>query len=446
MYSGYSVIITRLTNILMLILTGGLLLVINSYKVLFSFYIILSLILVFGFFSKHNIKGWYLGSLFIMLYTIPHFFYIYLYGENLVIRSEELQAIASSLPLNIYAIKLTILYILSSYAGYSFFRKIDYRRRVSNEKFILKTSKLKKILLTIFILSITLIAIFKMDFQAIKDSYKVGAGFSILFGVFYITNFLIVYVFLIKKFKKWFFTMLLIVYVVILGYLGVRQVIFWLLLGLFFSYIFEVRHIKYKSVNYKKLLFYFILFIIVSGVILSYRSSKVLDIDLDHLIHLIGFAYLWEASFTTYNFLASIELSKTADFFFMNDFFDVITLLIPSFIFPNKGDYLVLGQFSKMHNITPFGTYFILGELKLSMRYDALIAFYAVSSSYISELFQSKAIKSKDLLLITLYSFFLVFIFIYPVRGTIPSGIKIFFMFNFLIYFLIKYKFIIRKI
>jgi hypothetical protein len=434
-----------LFQLLLLLLFSILITLIDSYEPLYIIFNLLLLIILSLSFTHHNVKGWYLGSLFILLYVLPHFFTIYNYGGNYMIRDESYYAISSNLELNVYAIKLTILYVVSLYMGVLFFNKRRDINKNNVENTVVKISRLKFYSLLLMIVLLLVFAISKLDFQLMKETYTLGSGFSILFGVFYIMNFFIVYIFLTNKVSQKVFIIFLMIYFFILGYLGVRQVMLWLLLALYIAYAFKLRYISNLKINYIKIFLYFSIFLIISAIVLGYRDSKTINLDLQTLINLIGFAYLWETSFTVHNFFASLELSKSTDFFFMSNFLDIITLLIPSFLLENKADYLVLNQFSKLYDITPFGTYFILGELKLSLRYDILIMLYGIIISFLSESFQNKVIVKRDILLIALYSFFIIFIFIYPVRGGIPSGIKIFLMFNLLMYFVLKYRIKIVK-
>jgi hypothetical protein len=196
-----------------------------------------------------------------------------------------------------------------------------------------------------------------------------------------------------------------------------------------------------KKINWFSIALSGFIFFAFISLVLGYRTSKEFDLDILYSIGTIGFyAILAETSFTLYNIFASIELSSTTDFFFMKDFLDIFYFLIPSQILPNKYEYISTIQFAKEYNIAPFGTYYYLGELKLSLRYDLLIYLFGILIGFTSEYFLSYVLKNKSQLLFVLYISFIVMLLVYPVRGTIPSGAKIFISFNLLIYLLLKYK------
>jgi len=424
---------------------------ISSFTLNMYLYVFITFFIIVNIFTKQNIKGWFWLSFFLIFYSFPHFITYYLFGENNIIANGTLHSIMNNRDYNLEAIRLVSSFVVCLFLGsiiYIVFIKhksvINHNKNKYVNKFYTMTLG-KKFFFFLLITFLLLGSFLTIDFSALQNTYELTSGFTLLFSACYILNFFIVFYYFNENFKKKYLYIFVLLYSVLLGYLGVRQVIFWLILSLLISY-FLKTHIQNKKVKWIPIIVYSVLFFIFMASVLGYRTTKEFHLDILTSLGTIGFyAILAETSFTFYNMLASIDLSSSTDFFFMKDFLDTLYLLIPSQIFPNKNELITLIQFSKDYNIAPFGTYYLLGELKLSLRYDLFILVFALIIGFISEYFLEYTLKNPNRLLLVLYSSFLVMLIVYPVRGTIPSGAKIFISFYLLPYFILKYKISYRK-
>lgn len=418
-----------------------------SFKINIYIYFFLTSIIFLTIFTKHNIKGWYWLSLLLIIYSFPHFFYYHFFGQSPVISNKSLKLIVNDSNYNLEAIKLLSSFIISLYCGsalFNLFKSLPTYNQPINYKEDIKVNLLGKIFIYI-ILGFLLYASFQsMDFDAHKGSYNLG-GFRFLFAFCYILNFLVLCYFFYNKFKIKYFILFLLLYSLILGYFGVRQVLFWLYVSILISYFYK-SYIEKKKINWFLILVLLFIILLVFGFILGFRNEKEFSIyTLFRSWSLALYGVNAETSFTFYNMMASIKLSYITDFFFMKDFKDIFLFLIPFPIFPNKYEFMTLIQFANDYNLKPYGTYFILGELKLSLRHDILIHLFAFLVGFTMEIFLCLALKKKNNLLAILYISFITMVLIYSVRNTIPAGIKVFISYNLLIYLIIKYKIVFKN-
>ena len=437
------------TRLIMLLLgiTTVLIIYSVSFKINIYIYFFLASIIFLTIFTKHNIKGWYWLSLMLIIYSFPHFFYYYFFGQSPVINNESLKLIMNDSNYNLEAIKLLSSFIISLYCGSALFNLIK-SLPIYNQSIIYKEDIKANLFGKFFIyiiLGFLLYSSFQsIDFNVQKNSYNLG-GFRFLFAVCFILNFLILCYFFYDKSKIKYLILFLLLYSLILGYFGVRQVLFWLYVSLLIAYFFK-SYIEKKKINWFLIIIILFITFLVFGFILGYRNEKEFSIyTLSRAWSLSVYGLNAETSFTFYNMMASIKLSYITDFFFMKDFKDIFLYLIPFPIFPNKYEFMTLIQFARDYDLKPYGTYFILGQLKLSLRYDILIHLFAFLVGFMMEIFLFLVLKKKSNLLVILYISFVTMVLIYSVRNTIPAGIKVFISYNLLIYLIIKYKVVLKN-
>ena len=423
----------------------------SSFAINFYLYLFLAVIIFLSLFTKHNIKAWFWLSLFLIIYSFPHFTEYYLYGANNMIptTAKKYNYIMNLSTYNLEAIRLILSFILSLVLGSNLFSLIKTKPKIEDSKKKLlinnssKISIFKKIILFSLMLFLAIYSISAIDFTAQRQGYSLG-GFSILFGACYILNFFLLYYFLNIKDRYKYFILILVFYSVMLGFLGVRQVIFWLFVSLLIAHFFN-SYISNIKINWVRIFFYIGIIAVFFAIILAFRNQKLLDATvLSRTGEMILFGFKAETNYTFYNMFSSIDISKREDLFFMKSFGDILYYLIPRPIFPNKYEFISLYQFIKSYDLSPFGSSFYLGELKLTLRYDFFILLFGLIISFVSETFLLHTLKKKDILLLTLYISFLVMVFIYPIRGPIGGGIKIFLQYNLIFYIFLKYRLIIK--
>lgn len=420
-----------------------------SFEINIYIYFFLTSIIVLCIFTKHNIKGWFWLSILLIIYSFPHFFNYHFFDQSPVIKVKAFKSIMNDSNYNLEAIKLLSSFVICLYCGNALFNLINFKLPIHNQpdtyKEDIQANLIGKIFIYLILGFLLYASIKSIDFELQKKSYDLH-GFRLLFAICFILNFLILCYFFNDKFKVKYFVLIILLYSLTLGYFGVRQVLFWLYISLLISYFFK-SYIRQKKINW--FLIFFLLFtsIFIFGFILGFRNEKEFSFDIiSRLWSLSIYGITAETSFTFYNMMASIKLSYITDFFFMKDFRDIIIYLIPYPIFPNKYEFMTLIQFANDYNLKPYGTYFILGELKLSLRHDIFICLFAFLIGFMMEFFLFLVLKKKSNLFTVLYISFVTMVLIYSVRNTIPAGIKTFISYNLLIYLIIKYKIVFNKL
>ena len=437
---------------LLLIISPIILIIINtsSFDTIVYVYFLITFLLILSIITKHNLKAWYWLSLFLVLYALPHFILFYLFGKNSTVIDINYNKILNDFDNNLKAIRLLSSFVIFLFIGSSFYNLVIGSNliRINSNFYLNNANNIKmnnRFILNLILFSLIIFSFLSVDFTSLKNEYKL-IGFNIVFSLCYFINFIILIVFFNQKINNKLLFFGIFLYLIILSILGVRQIIFWLFLSLLIAHFFKCYLLK-KEINWKLIFIYSFSLLLIFGIVLGYRANKQIDSEIfNRIIELSYSGIVAETTYTFYNLLAVYDLTSenvgdNRDLFFMKNFIDAIFYLIPSFIFPNKYEYIELLKIAKEFNLKPFGTYFYLGEIKLGLRYNILIYFYAIILGFFTEYFLNYVIKKKDKLLYVLYIAFLVMVIIYPVRGTIPGGIKIFITFNLLVYFIIKYKF-----
>ncbi len=399
-------------------------------------------LLIFILYSKNYYKGWYILSLTTYIYSLPHFLNYFLLGENILFTglSGQFDFIANNNTLNEQAIRLVNIFILGLIIP-SFFQK---EHNIILEKDTLINKKILNSLLILFLLFLIL-ALQKLDFKSVEDSYGIPIGSSLVFGIYYWINFVlsILFIYYLRFSKNMiYFIVFALILQLILFYLGVRQMTFWFIITIFLEFLL-LSKINGSKINISpKIIAIVVPVIYVLGIITRYRVNK--EISSDLLFSWDNFSaaylgYLAETSLTFYNLLASIyESSKGNDMFFFPLLKDTLIMFIPAFLFPQKADYLTFSTFSESYNVNPFGTYFIVGELLLSLRYEFLVFIFGLLYNLLGQYFYVKFLQRTNILKLSVYVSTIVILFIRPVRGLLAPSIKIYITTVILIYILIK--------
>ncbi len=390
---------------------------------------------------KKFYHGWFLFCLGIYLYSIPHFFNFFILGNPnpLYTINESINLIGNGITYNLKGINY-INIIITSLIIPQFFLK-------SNLLIVKTNININKPAIISLIAFFSLILIFglrRIDYQSIENSYAVPEGSSFVFGVYYWLNFLfsIVFLFLLYKNKdlKIYFIIILL-YQFILFYLGVRQISFWFILTLVVEWLLFKKMTTGKIHLNISFIAFFVLFAYVMGIITTYRFNKQFSFELLmplQSIEMFIYAYFAETSLTLYNLFACIyESMHGNDFFFFPEIKDTFIMIIPSWLF-EKNSFLSFAIFDNKYNVAPFGTYFIVGELILSLRYKILIFMFGFIYSLMGYFLLNKFLIKTSILKITVYASALIILYIRPIRGLLAPSFKIFLIFVLFVYFIIK--------
>ena len=442
-------------NIFFLTLSPLFLLIIStsSFDVNIYIYYFLAFFIFLAFFSEQNIKSWFWLSIYLICYSLPHLSIYYFYGENYTIADDNLKRIMNDSDYNLQGLRLLSSFIIYLYIGNAFFNilfiknfnQIKYSREFKNNQIYFKNKYLLFLILSI----LAAYSISRINYDIVLGPYSLKS-LNLLFALCYILNFLILCYFFNKNKNNNFLAIFFISYVLILGTFGIRQIIFWLFISLIIATFFK-SYTENKKINWLSISFYTFIIILIFGLILGYRVNK--DLNFIILLRAIKLSYLGilaETSNTYYNFMAVFNhlsmdnMTDKPDLFFMKNFTDIFYYLIPAQIFPSKYEYIELVKLGNEFRLKPFGTYFYLGELKLGLRYNYLMYIFAIMLGFTTEFFLFYVLKKKDRLLSALYVSFIVIAIIYPVRGSIAGGLKIYITYSLIMYYFIKYKIIFK--
>ena len=418
----------------------------DSYFILLSAY---CLAIVGFLFTENVIKGWFLFSLFYLLYLYPHFLSIFLSGDNPMIYNENHAIKSNNIEYNIDLIVKSLLLLFGVLVGYFFgnLKRYSLKTKVLWGAGVIKARRKPFVFLFLMVLFFAAFNLLNHSWTAISSGYT--GGFSVLFGSLFMLNYLLViwYVdILFKKKSKNLFVVMMVFLFLFIGMLGSRQMMLWLLLPLILVYLYRSLILE-RKVPILKMSIVALSFLVLAGVVMHFRVSKSfssVSLDFNALIVASYLAYLYETSYTIYNAFSSHELSLSGiDFFPLRNLADIPIFLIPSFFLDNKSQYLTVIQFRSLYDISPYNNYFILGELILSLRYNLFFLLFGVVYGWISEVLYKKFIvKSYSQKYIAFYFVSVVYLYVFPVRGMLVTGVKLFIMFGvfMLILFSVRYS------
>lgn len=224
----------------------------------------------------------------------------------------------------------------------------------------------------------------------------------------------------------------------IFAYVGTRQTIFWGLLILLISQLIYQARLKSSLFSFtqikrfSKFLIGIFFIIIVFAITVSYRVNRDVGLiytiinDLPLILKLSFSLFLSETYYTFYNLLIVIHSSLDGYLRITSLFNDFLVQMIPAQIFSNKYAYMDFINLSKEYDLTPFGTWYIVGMI-------ATISFIPFISFFIGFIY-CEIINLASILLrkvassmgefSAFYAIIYVFCCFYSVRGTIAGGLK----------------------
>ena len=420
-------------------------------------------------FTKQKYKGWFLMSLFIILYSFPFYFDMLISRSNTVHLTQAFGNIMYNPLYNAIGLEVILVYLAGLYASYFLYNNFkknrnhdaDIGRLEDDFKFLMSRSanKMTFLLLAVFIL--LLLSFKNIDFSMVKEQYAVGdMGFSILMGIGYILNFLFIIMYIKmrvnKKEKKYLAVILILLsYISILSYLGIRQVIFWFIVSILLITFYYKEVLYGEKVNKKVLLssLFIVLCAIFFGLIGAFRKTKTLDfifeLSFSDFINIVWMAVRWETDLTLYNLFGVIDLMRThsIDLFPLRQLADFFYLLIPSFIFSDKSNYLIMQKLPEISEgltgvtITRGGTYFIIGELLLGLKYKLLIFLFGFLIGIAGEVFYN-TMRKRNFMFMIFYFFAITYLYAYSIRGLMVGGLKMALFYGVVIYVFMNYRFI----
>ncbi len=317
-----------------------------------------------------------------------------------------------------------------------------------------------------FGLPVLLIVLFidslSLDWSRIRSEYTLESMSTIFFWLYLIFSLIalrLLYKNFLNKKRIYFEYFLVFVLLIFMNYLGVRQVLVWGLLTVIISYFFYLFKVKKVKLDFKNNIFYSVL-LVASGIALLllinisflFRHQKteminiLFNLSLAQLFKALLNGFIAETTFTTYNLLAVVDnILKGNSMFPFKNIFDFFIMIVPSFLYPEKYNMIYFSEFSRQYNVTPFGTWFIVGQFASSFKYP----FFVFLSSYTYSTLQIKILEflwKKSNLMIEyclFYGLTYVFTSLYVVRGITEGGLKVCLTIFIGLYF---FKFVLRFI
>lgn len=339
---------------------------------------------------------------------------------------------------------LCIVFISSFYSGY-LICSLKNNDNLNLEKQIIKEYNFKFSLLFIYFWIILGLSIFLYGILKINYLSAIGAGYSLsnvgyvyLFSGVFIVNSGYLIIFGIRKFNKGHFIIPMVVHLILVP-LGIRQLTLTFILQIIILCVFVYK------VNIKDIMQKYIVFLIIGlwgfGIIGSLRSGNDLSsltIN-DIMLGPIKF-YFYE---TTFNALSTLKLLKIQDlvdqnYIYGGSLIDPIMSLIPSFILPNKSEYMFfenfIAKYSGYENLKPVGTAHILTELYANGGIYFIVIF-AFLLGIIMRMLQKKmenTIRTKNITAMIFFASIIPFILIQFNRGGLDILIKLIIQFSIL--------------
>jgi hypothetical protein len=437
----------RILSLLYLFLTLILILSFNNLSVYFFPINIIIAITLFLSGKWVDIRIGFL--LFLSLYYIGHFFEFFIFGMP-DISSNLRDEIVSNLTdhtINLQALTFVVASQLGVLINFSL-NKTDYRR--------LYFFKLKKYppmsfdylntakYLMPFITFLFLFLILFLDWARISEEYTLS-GVSTIFFTFYALSALLAISFIYNTIYLSKTPYLLTFYglfaIFLFNYLGVRQTLLWGGLIIFISSAMFIHCYKNNSFSildngrtYMLGILFALIFLILIGISFSFRHQKIemmnvlMSIDIEVLLDLLVDGFFAETRFTSYNLLAVVnENNHGHHLSFVGVLLDMFTMLIPHGMWPSKYEYIESIRFSKEYDVTPFGTWYIVGLFTSIFAYPSLV-FLAVYtySGFLRRISIGIFNKSRSIIMSSVfYGIFYVFLALYVVRGTLSGGFKL---------------------
>ncbi len=400
----------------------------QNINVQFSCYVILIITTCIQvYFLRHSIFLYLIFGLYI--YSFPHVISVYSGGSNELFNFSSYQYVYNDLGetakvLRYTNIMIVIFALFSTITGFIRTETLLSRSLIANSKM----NSLGIILFMLFFLAFS-----QVDFSVMHNEYTLTEGLSLVFGIAYLLFGVMVFQIFVQGKEYWntITTYLSAIVIILLMSLGVRQVIVWFFLALFFGHFLRSK-VQFSRLDKRIvasspriiIMLYFLLLLV-----LQYRFRKSFEFSFSPsslLFPIQAETSLTFASF--YHVIMEIKSDMSQNFIWLFDYF---TMLVPSQLWPSKYNYLVLENMQQMHNLTPFGTYFLPSILYISsssiLGYMFQVFTYAVVISILW-----LWIKRSNLYLY-LAPLFLSFAVLYPVRGTFHGGFKIFTYFIFLL-------------
>jgi len=402
----------------------------------YSLLILLMLILLF----KKGLIDFRIGFLgMITVYSIlPIINYFIFNSHNVGIGSYKSFALLESYELNLKALQF-VSYFSLGICMHIIFRKnkfISSLKELSSKELALEDLKKYdwKLYISYLLFFITLLF---LDWGRIRSEYTLE-GVSLTFFMSYFI-FSIYGVFIASTGKLSISKVIpLFIIMAIFAFMGTRQTIFWGLLILFISNIIFLSRTKkrfFTKSSLKRIIKYTSiigLLITIFAVTVSYRVNKDIGLifvilnDLPMIFKLSFSLFLSETYYTFYNLLIVIHSSLNGYLPLSSLFNDFFVQMIPSQIFSNKYAYMDFINLSREYDLTPFGTWYIVGMIATV----SFIPFISMVLGYLycelinlSSLVVRKTTSSLGEFS-AFYALIYVFCCFYSIRGTIAGGLK----------------------
>ncbi len=377
--------------------------------------------------------------------TYINFFYL----NNFHFSSGAIREVMENYEINVKALQYVTMFqlgILTSYYKEKInFLKFLFSKRESSPIVSLTLEYLKLIKYGIpLLLLLLIIDSFSLDWGRLRNEYSLESMSTIFYWLYVLFALLSISLIYNRSYYKRISISLIsiiLIIIVFLNYLGVRQVLIWGVVNMGISYslflhLVNKSPLDFKNNLYKVFLFGFLSigFLLLINVSFLFRHQKaemfsvLMNLNMSQLFNGVLNGFIAETTFTTYNLLSVVENNSIGNSMFpLKNIFDIFFLFIPSFIFPEKYNYIYFFTFARTYDVTPFGSWYIIGEFASSLYYPILVYFGAFLYASIQLSFIKKlAKKCKSIIqFCSYYGITYVFGSLYVVRGVTEGGVKV---------------------
>ena len=314
-----------------------------------------------------------------------------------------------------------------------FFNIFYERNHFLNNNFKLHINKSKYSHIIFFIISFfLLISLYKLDWKRIQNEYTLE-GVS---NAFFFSYLLFSYMIYSGRNMSLFQRILILLLLIILLYMGVRQVIFWGIIIYVLDKNFKSgKFFIFNKLNFKYFIYFtlILLFFTISVYFRTYRDHSfvnLLGIDYIYLLNLTLNLFFSETIYTYCNLFQVYDQIQTFEYTLFNFLTDFLVQIIPHSIFPDKYDYLKYNLINPDNILNPFGSWYFVGSIALMTKHPLLLFFFGFMICFLFNNFFKLKLLNYFTLNFRYSTYFVIytFCFLYNVRSPVIGGYKISFV------------------
>lgn len=434
----------RLIKLLMTILVSSFLIYIQVYfSILAEYLYFINLVIILICIFKFGIIDYRVGLLiFLLIYSLPVLNDVKFNSCENINELSGGQNICNAISDNFFyiinylnSVELALISCLFNVKSYN---KIDC------------SVNYNLIIIDLILVFIFILLVGNLNWQVINESYNLE-GISSVVIIFYLLTIRAAEA--IKIHNKLIVTLTYILLSLFFVKIGSRQFLMWAFIFLCISHHLSSKSrlsgLKIKDIIMGSLIISVLIFI--SLFIVIYRDKGNLYYDfIDNSYGIIEYVNLFvrllyaETTYTFYNLALVIEYLQTNNSIGIYGLLsDLCVMIIPAALIDGKYSYINSYNIAVLHDLTPYGTWFIPGEFAVYFGGTIFVYFSFYLYLYLINFTVKILLYNKFISGISSYVLMYVFASIYIVRGSFIGGFKIFITLLFLSFII---KFIEKKL